>query len=535
MPNYCHFLVRISNNCRLLRKNGSCLVISLTQLCEKLGNALRTVDGDPVARINLTGVHISELTDPTPYLEGGELLLTTGIPLAGEPDSLRDYVTRLASRGVLALGLGLGAGTDDVPAQLESACAGAGVTLLIVPASIPFMHISRTYWDLVGKTEQADLAASLTLQTSLTQAATRPEAVAAVVKVLSNALGGWAVYLPADGSAETYWPPEENRVLPQLREETARLGLAGTHSAATFPLDGMDVVEYSIIADRRTAGFLAVCAGRPLRKADRQLMLTGCMLLAVAAQREWQLTRANSVLGTTATTLALNGFVDAARLVAGDLIGSPLAERVRLLAIRGDNLEALTTSELADQVSAMLSGEPAMRLGDSIRRCRLRSMEDGVCFLILETRTDPDPAEESGNPVEAAVSRRRAQPVPFAAALSRPMPLSQLPGSADDLRRSCLLARVGQISTGPGLPDPRAVEWVARLTAYSRADLVATVKSYIRNQGQWEVAARELKLHRNSLRHRIGIAAKLLDADLDDPDVSANLWLELRRVGAGNR
>jgi purine catabolism regulator len=508
-------------------------VISLDQLCEKMGHALRPLDSDLVARVGLTGVHISELDDPTPYLEGGELLLTTGIPLAGDRETVRNYVNRLAARGVVALALGLGAGTDDVPVELEAACADAGLALLVVPDGILFMHISRAYWDLVGKTEQADLAASLSLQTSLTQAATRPEAIAAVVKVLSKALGGWAAYLPADGSAETYWPPAESRILPQLREETARLGLAGTHSAATFPLQGKDVIEYSIIANRRTAGFLAVCAGRPLRKADRQLMLTGCMLLAVTAQREWQLTRANSILSGTATTLVLSGFVDAARLVAVDLIGSPLAERVQLLAIRGHNLAALSTSELAEQVSGMLMGEPAARLGESIRRSRLRSMEDGLCYLILEAPADSSRVDAAAAPTEATVSRRPGRPAQFAAALSRPMPLSHVSGSIGDLRRACELAPTGHLSTGQSLLDPRAAEWVTQLTAYRRADLVGTVKSYIRHQGQWEVAARELALHRNSLRHRIGIATKLLNADLDDPDVSASLWLALRGVGKG--
>ena len=505
-------------------------MISLTQLCEKMGNGLRPINSDPVGRVELTGVHISELDDPTPYLEGGELLLTTGIPLAGEREPVRDYINRLAARGVVALALGLGAGTDAVPAELEAACAGAGLILLVVPEGIPFMHVSRAYWDLVGETEQADLAASLSLQTSLTQAATRPEAVAAVVKVLSKALGGWAAYLPADGSAETYWPPVESRILPELREETARLGLAGTHSAATFPIQGMDVIEYSIVADRRTAGFLAVCAGRPPRKADRQLMLTGCMLLAVTAQREWQLTRANSILSSTATTLALSGFVDAARLVAGDLTGPPLAERVQLLALRGDNLEALSTAELAEQVAAMLTGEPAARLGDSIRRSRLRSMENGFCYLILESPADPSHGVTGPAHAETAVSRRPGRPAQFAAALTRPMPLSQVAGSLGDLRRACEGAPIGHLSTGQSLLDPRTAVWVAQLTEYQRADLVGTVKSYIRHQGQWEVAARELGLHRNSLRHRIGIVTKLINADLDDPDVSANLWLALRSV-----
>ena len=505
-------------------------MINLAQLCEKLGNGLRSVGGDRVAKIGLTGVHVSELDDPTPYLEGGELLLTTGIPLAGNSERVRGYVDRLAARGVVALGLGLAAGTDDVPAELEAACAAAGLELLIVPEGIPFMHVSRAYWDLVGKAEQADLAASLSLQTSLAQAATQPEAVAAVVKVLSKALGGWAVYLPADGSPETYWPPTESDILPQLRDETRRLDLAGTYSAATFPMQGRDVIEYSIIAGRRTAGFLAVCVGRPLRKVDRQLMLTGCMLLAVTAQREGQLSRANSILSNTAATLILNGFVDAARLVAGDLTGAPLPERIQLLAVRGEGIEALSTAELADQVSGLVAGEPATRLGESIRHSHLRCMADGFCYLILESPTDLGNPELPTTHFERGRSRRPERSAQFAAALSRPMLLGQVSGGVEELRRACSLAPAGQISTRQSLLDPRALEWAGRLTTYRRADLVETVKSYIRHQGRWEVAARELTLHRNSLRHRIGIATKLIEADLDDPDVSANLWLALRGV-----
>ncbi|WP_245933694.1 helix-turn-helix domain-containing protein [Arthrobacter livingstonensis] len=35
-------------------------------------------------------------------------------------------------------------------------------------------------------------------------------------------------------------------------------------------------------------------------------------------------------------------------------------------------------------------------------------------------------------------------------------------------------------------------------------------------------------MHRNFLRHRMGIATRLLRADPDDPGVAANLWLALR-------
>ena len=59
-------------------------------------------------------VHISELEDPTPFLSGGELLLTTGMALT-DADTQRAYVARLASHGLAGLGLGTGFAHETLP------------------------------------------------------------------------------------------------------------------------------------------------------------------------------------------------------------------------------------------------------------------------------------------------------------------------------------------------------------------------------------------------------------------------------------
>nr|WP_228721201.1 helix-turn-helix domain-containing protein [Arthrobacter sp. 260] len=58
--------------------------------------------------------------------------------------------------------------------------------------------------------------------------------------------------------------------------------------------------------------------------------------------------------------------------------------------------------------------------------------------------------------------------------------------------------------------------------------LLETVRVYLAHRGQWEAAGRELGVHRNSVRYRIAQAKELLGVDLDDPDVTAQLWLALR-------
>ncbi|KFF59520.1 hypothetical protein JF66_10715 [Cryobacterium sp. MLB-32] len=493
-------------------------MVSLAQLCDRLGADLRSADGSGIASRSVTGVHISELEDPTPYLQGGELLLTTGIPVTGSADRIDRYVQRLVDRGVHTLGLGLGAGTDDVPVELLAACRTHGVQLLIVPDGTPFMAVSRAYWDVVNHDKQTDFSAALRLQTSLAQAVGRPESAASVVKVLAEALGGWAAYLPADGGTETIWPEAENHVLPQLREESKRMNLQGMHAAATFPLDGADVIEYSVVADKRTAGFLAVRAGRPFRPADRQLMLTGCMLLSVTAQQQWERARSRAARGAAVAALILGGHVEAARLAAAELGCDQPGERVRLLAARGDGIDRLSTLELCELVAAMATGESAQELRRSIRLSDLRCMVNGLCYVVLRDR-----AEEPSVAEAPSVEDRR-----YSAAISGQLTLAQVEASVREVGGACIRAAPGRLVAVDGARESEAQAWVEALRTYARADLVETVRCYLRNRGQWEVTARELGLHRNSLRHRIMIASRLIDANLDDPDVSANLWLALR-------
>ena len=52
-------------------------------------------------------VHISELEDPTPWLSGGELMLTTGIPLENAAKQ-RAFIRILADRNLAGLGFGTG-------------------------------------------------------------------------------------------------------------------------------------------------------------------------------------------------------------------------------------------------------------------------------------------------------------------------------------------------------------------------------------------------------------------------------------------
>src|SRR5687768_13601484 len=90
---------------------------------------------------DVSWAHSSELADPTRYLIGGELLLTTGLALgATDPAS---YAGRLAGHGLAGLGFGVGLGHVTIPAALQEACGRLRLPLLEIPERTPFIAITK--------------------------------------------------------------------------------------------------------------------------------------------------------------------------------------------------------------------------------------------------------------------------------------------------------------------------------------------------------------------------------------------------------
>src|SRR5829696_2566923 len=77
-------------------------------------------------------VHISELPDPTPWLSGGELLLTTGIQLSTE-ERQREFVRLLHGRQLAGLGFGTGFDHDALPEGLLDEAHTLGFPVFEVP------------------------------------------------------------------------------------------------------------------------------------------------------------------------------------------------------------------------------------------------------------------------------------------------------------------------------------------------------------------------------------------------------------------
>jgi purine catabolism regulator len=126
-------------------------VVELTveSLISELG--LELSSGRSSAKVHVRWVHITELVDPTPWLKGGELLLTTGLQLEG-PKVQHELVRRLAEHEIAGLGFGTGFAHKKVPAALVNAARKLDFPVFEVPYELPFIAITeRVFAQLVDE------------------------------------------------------------------------------------------------------------------------------------------------------------------------------------------------------------------------------------------------------------------------------------------------------------------------------------------------------------------------------------------------
>jgi purine catabolism regulator len=88
-------------------------------------------------------VHITELTDPASFLKGGELVLTTGMPLPEEPAGVRRYVDELAGIGAAALVIELVRRYHRPPDALVHACRARGLPLITLAKDVNFLEVTQ--------------------------------------------------------------------------------------------------------------------------------------------------------------------------------------------------------------------------------------------------------------------------------------------------------------------------------------------------------------------------------------------------------
>ncbi|MFI1258643.1 PucR family transcriptional regulator [Streptomyces netropsis] len=522
--------------------------------------------------------HVSELVDPVPWMDGGELLLITAMKIdAEDPEAMRGYVRRLVRAGVVGLGFGVGVNYEQVPRALTEAARTEGLPLLEVPRRTPFLAITKAVSAAIAADQYRAVTAGFEAQRELTRAALSADGPAALLARLAAHLGGWAALYDASGAVVAAAPEWAERRAARLSADARRLRERPAPASAVVGADpgdeGADRVELqSLGTGRRTRAVLAVGTDAPLGTADRYAVHSAIALLTLTTERSRALRDAEQRLGAAVLRMLLAGEPEHARTVAGELYGGLLDTPFRMLVaepasdVPGE-AEAAEPRDagtgppdplggLADALETAASrvAEPVLVVPDGGRLIVL-APDGGAAVAACAEHARAIEARRSaakGRTTAARTPRERTAPVSDEGRLDVVLGLSA-PAAAVAAaaafhqaeqalsvarRRGRVLVEHEEVAAGSVLPllADEAVRAFAdgmlralrEHDATGRGDLVASLRAWLSRHGQWDAAAADLGVHRHTLRYRMRRVEEILGRSLDDPDVRMELWLALK-------
>jgi purine catabolism regulator len=497
------------------------LTVAQVAALPDLGLIVRTASA-PLDR-EVRWVAVSEHLDPTPWLAGGDLLLTTGMAITDDPDQAADYVDRLLAAEAAGIGFGVGLSHAAIPEALVARAESVGLPVVEVPQPVPFVAVSMAVSRLLNAEEYAESAASFECQRRLIRAALTdtPGRTDELLAVLAKHLRGFCLHLDARGQVIAASPPSAAGRAPDLLGEIERLRPRGLLASSSVSSADEHIVVVPVGVKGVADGFLVVGSDRPARAADQAVVNVAVSLVS------WEMSR----------PVARDEGMDPWRRL---LVGTALAD-----GLRPELLEDLGLTGLpAHHASALVLRAPAGRsvsestLSELARipgvlACRRGADLVAFCAVDDDGRPPDEVLALAGGPEVSSLGVSCALDLTDAANVRQ---------AVDQAERAAVRGPGLQVfdeepSRGlASLIDAATTATWARgylgdlVTVAEGPELMSTLRAWLDQHGQVDAAAQQLGIHRHTVRHRIRRAEAVLGRSLDDPGVRADLWFALNAI-----
>ena len=485
-------------------------------------------------------VHISELEDPTPWLSGGELLLTTGIQLTGAARQ-RHFLQRLAEHELAGLGLGTGFEHKRLPKALVDEAEKRGMPLFEVPYEMPFIAITERAFATLVNEHYAVLERGAQVHERLERLVIEGRGLDAILGSLATAIGGTAIVQDPTGREIARHPVKGGPGAAGMKALSAELAARRATAPTPFEPQHPSLMGRGLavpVPGRRggaPVGWLVVVSYRePLGDFERLTARQGAIVVGLELMRE-------RVVQETERRLAGDLLAEA---LGGRLDSEELRSRLRPFGIGAE--AAVLVFDLEDPHACEHALEA--ELADA-----------GIPALVATTGAAGRPLlcavidARAGEPVDVAGVLRSALAATqgqVRAAASRRTPVSGLRRGFHEARCALEATSLGD----GGAPDVAShrdlgaftlllslqdedalrlysdglLEPIERTEGEYGGELLRSLEAYIEHNGNWERAARELYCHRHTLRYRIRKIEELTGRDLSRAADRIELWLALR-------
>jgi purine catabolism regulator len=510
-------------------------MLTVRDLVAEMG--LDLAAGEQEADAPVRWVHISELPDPTPWLSGGELLLTTGLQLDGAPRQ-RDFIRLLHDHHLAGLGFGTGFDHDRIPAALLREAEGLGFPVFEVPYELPFIALTEKAFTRLVNEQYELLQRSIAIHKRLERLVLEERGLDELVRALAAAIGGVVLVFSARGE------PMASRTFQRELSEAAVAAVGAEVTSrvaqgeeAEFAPDHPDLAGRSLVLPVAVRGhgaqawLLAARDSGGLGDFERLILQQAGTVVALELMRQ-------RAMRDTERRLAGDVLAEA---VGGRLGDEELAMRLRPFGI-GSKAAVLVFGG-DGEVEAGAEAALDRFLADAGVGA-LVAVRDRLLCAVVDAHGDLDP-------IALAVRARGALPRrELRAAASRSSPLGKLRHSYHEARCALEASALADGST-PKVASYRDLGAFQLLLSLQDDDalrlycdsvlgpledasgeygdeLIRSLEAFIEQNGQWERAARELYCHRHTLRYRIKRVEQLTGRDLASARDRIEFWLALR-------
>ncbi|MBY4213351.1 PucR family transcriptional regulator [Rhodococcus fascians] len=502
---------------------------TVRRLSQRADLGLSIVAGLEGADQVIEWAHPIELADPTPWLSGGELVMTTGLKIGVRPEEQFAYVSGLVQAGTVALAFDTGTTYDRVPDGIRSAGDALGLPILSVPASTPFIAITRAVIDELTADQLRGVQRVVDHQENFARATLRG-GIPSVISALGRALSSSVAVIDDDSRVLAVHGSDSNRMVTIARAvaDSARSGSGQRRRTSKVVADDVGYCTIqSISAAQNQFGYLAVSSPKTLPPSDRLLLAHAVSLVSIELSKPAKVVDANQRLRTSTTQALLS-------------MGNSLD--VSVLRYFGFDSDSLVAAIAFTQIGPLLPAEKlaAAELAGRSTPYLMSPSEHGLLVVLPADR-----AAELGPQVQQHMEAQLQRPV--VGGLGTAVPLFDAEVSA---RQATLAARsnprsrfigfaeLGTIALWLGeqsAPDMRALAHgtLGMLDEYDRqhpggTGLVATLAAFLECNGEREVAAATLGVHRHTMRNRLNKITELTVRNLDSAHVRAELWVALK-------
>ncbi|NLE23430.1 MAG: hypothetical protein GX624_11735 [Actinobacteria bacterium] len=503
-------------------------------------------------------VHISEVPDPTRWLKGGELLLTTGYGFVGDEARQVEQIKRLIDHNTSGLGFGTGFSFDKVPPALVTVAEEYGYPLFEVPYHIPFLAITEAVASKIVNEQYSLLQRSLAVHEKLTKIVLEEKGLDAILSTLSALVGCSAVLFDFHGVVLCE-STHRRRLGSQIVADLWRVISDRRADRQDFALSvdglGSGVQVYPVVASHRIGAFLAVVKDSgDFSEYDRIILHNVVTVTALELVKK-------KAVAETEKRLAGDFFDE---LIASDLYEEEIARRLAFFGLdpQSPHLILLVDIDEEEDGAPGERNEAAAldvkeRLHWTVDEFMARrdilgisaSRSDSVVILVQPGKLDPGQTIALAGELQGTINemlpeisvsigvgrshrqlidlRQSYYEASYAIKIRKLKGESGVIASFDDLGSYGLLL---------GLQDTLSLEVfydsvLGRLQEYDEqnsSDLVKSLACFLEANGHWGDAADKLYVHRHTLRYRMKRVEEITGRDLNRSQDRMEFWLALK-------